>query len=143
MKRANEIHKWDLEFANIAQLWRGGCIIRAQFLTKIKDAYEKDPDLINLLITAYFQKVIHESQQNWRSVVSMAIESGLPVPGFSSALSYYDSYRAPVLPARLIQAQRDYFGAHTYERIDKPRGEFFHTTWTDRGGTTASSTHNA
>jgi len=129
MKRANEIHNWELEFSNIAQLWRGGCIIRAQFLTEIKEVFEKDPNLVNLLITPYFQRVIHESQKNWRSVVSMAIESGLPVPGFSSALSYYDSYRAPVLPARLIQAQRDYFGAHTFERVDKPRGEFFHIDW--------------
>ncbi|KAA3662687.1 MAG: phosphogluconate dehydrogenase (NADP(+)-dependent, decarboxylating) [Calditrichaeota bacterium] len=129
MKRADEIHKWDLNFANIAQLWRAGCIIRAQFLTDIRDAFQADPDLTNLLMTPYFRDAIHKYQTSWRNVIAMGVESGLPIPGFSSALSYYDSYRAPLLPTRLVQAQRDYFGAHTFERVDKPRGQFFHVDW--------------
>ncbi len=143
MKLAAEEYKWDLKFGEIALMWRGGCIIRAQFLGKIKKAFDKKADLKNLLLDDYFKEIIENNQNAWRKVVAKAIEFGIPVPAFSSALAYYDSYRSAVLPANLLQAQRDYFGAHTYERIDKDRGEFFHTNWTGRGGTTASSTYNA
>lgn len=129
MRAADEEYKWRLNFGNIALLWRAGCIIRAQFLGKIKEAFDKKPDLPNLLLTSYFKSVIETNQESWRKVVSRAVETGIPVPAFSSALSYYDSYRTAVLPANLLQAQRDYFGAHTYERVDKPRGKFFHTEW--------------
>ncbi|MBN1406281.1 MAG: decarboxylating NADP(+)-dependent phosphogluconate dehydrogenase [Calditrichaceae bacterium] len=141
MKLAAEEYQWDLKYGEIALMWRGGCIIRAQFLGKIKEAFDKNPKLQNLLLDEYFKDVIDNNQKAWRSVVAKAIEAGIPVPAFSSALAYYDGYRSEVLPANLLQAQRDYFGAHTYERIDKPRGEFFHTNWTGRGGTTASSTY--
>ncbi len=143
MKMAGKEYKWDLKFGEIALLWRGGCIIRAQFLGNIKDAFDKNADLQNLLLDDYFKDVIEKSQSAWRKVISIAVMAGIPVPAFSSALSYYDSYRSKVLPANLLQAQRDYFGAHTYERLDKPRGEFFHTNWTGRGGKTASSTYVA
>ena len=143
MKLAAEEHKWDLKYGEIALMWRGGCIIRAQFLGKIKGAFDKNPKLQNLLLDDYFKSVIEKNQNAWRKVVATAIENGIPVPAFSSALAYYDGYRSERLPANLLQAQRDYFGAHTYERVDKPRGEFFHTNWTGRGGTTASSTYNA
>jgi len=143
MKLAAEEHKWDLKYGEIALMWRGGCIIRAQFLGKIKGAFDKNPKLQNLLLDNYFKSVIENNQKAWRKVVATAIENGIPVPAFSSALAYYDGYRSERLPANLLQAQRDYFGAHTYERVDKPRGEFFHTNWTGRGGTTASSTYNA
>jgi 6-phosphogluconate dehydrogenase len=143
MKLAAEEHKWDLKYGEIALMWRGGCIIRAQFLGKIKGAFDKNPKLQNLLLDDYFKSVIEKNQNAWRKVVATAIENGIPVPAFSSALAYYDGYRSERLPANLLQAQRDYFGAHTYERLDKPRGEFFHTNWTGRGGTTASSTYNA
>ncbi|MEJ2543258.1 MAG: decarboxylating NADP(+)-dependent phosphogluconate dehydrogenase [Calditrichaceae bacterium] len=143
MKLAAEEYKWDLKYGEIALMWRGGCIIRAQFLGKIKEAFDKNPKLQNLLLDDYFKAVIENNQKAWRSVIAKAIEAGIPVPAFSSALAYYDGYRSEVLPANLLQAQRDYFGAHTYERIDKPRGEFYHTNWTGRGGTTASSTYNA
>ncbi len=142
MKISAEEYKWDLKFGEIALMWRNGCIIRAQFLGKIKEAFDKNPKLQNLLLDDYFKAVIENNQNAWRFVVAKAIEVGIPVPAFSSALAYYDGYRSEVLPANLLQAQRDYFGAHTYERIDKPRGEFFHTNWTGRGGTTASSTYN-
>lgn len=142
MKLSAEEYKWKLKFGEIALMWRGGCIIRAQFLGKIKEAFDKNPKLQNLLLDDYFKAVIKNNQNAWRFVVAKAIEIGIPVPAFSSALAYYDGYRSEVLPANLLQAQRDYFGAHTYERIDKPRGEFFHTNWTGRGGTTASSTYN-
>jgi 6-phosphogluconate dehydrogenase len=142
MKLAAEEYKWVLKFGEIALMWRGGCIIRAQFLGKIKEAFDKNPKLQNLLLDDYFKAVIEKNQKAWRSVVAKAIETGIPVPAFSSALAYFDGYRSEVLPANLLQAQRDYFGAHTYERVDKPRGEFFHTNWTGRGGTTASSTYN-
>jgi 6-phosphogluconate dehydrogenase len=143
MKLAAEEHKWDLKYGEIALMWRGGCIIRAQFLGKIKGAFDKNPKLQNLLLDDYFKSVIEKNQNAWRKVVATAIENGIPVPAFSSALAHYDGYRSERLPANLLQAQRDYFGAHTYERVDKPRGEFFHTNWTGRGGTTASSTYNA
>ena len=143
MKLAADEYKWDLKFGEIALMWRGGCIIRAQFLGKIKNAYDKNPGLENLLLDEYFQEIIEKNQKAWRRVVAKAVELGIPVPAFSSALAYYDSYRSEVLPANLLQAQRDYFGAHTYERIDKPRGQFFHTNWTGHGGTTTSNTYNA
>ena len=143
MRAAANEFGWDLKFGDIALMWRNGCIIRAQFLGKIKEAFDKNPDLENLLLDDYFKGAIESSQENWREVVAGAISLGIPVPAFSSALAYYDGYRSAVLPANLLQAQRDYFGAHTYERIDKPRGEFFHTNWTGHGGTTSSSTYNA
>jgi 6-phosphogluconate dehydrogenase len=141
MREASKEHNWDLKFGDIALMWREGCIIRAQFLGRIKEAFDKNPDLQNLLLDDYFKKVIEENQSAWREVVATAVTNGIPVPAFSSALAYYDGYRSAVLPANLLQAQRDYFGAHTYERVDKPRGEFFHTNWTGRGGTTASTTY--
>ncbi len=143
MREAANEYKWDLKFGSIALLWRAGCIIRAQFLGNIKEAFDNNPELSNLLLDKYFKNIIENSQDAWRTVIAKAIEAGIPVPAFSSALAYYDSYRSEQLPANLLQAQRDYFGAHTYERIDKPRGEFFHTNWTGRGGDTASSTYVA
>jgi 6-phosphogluconate dehydrogenase len=141
MQAAADEYKWELNYGNIALLWRGGCIIRAQFLDKIKEAFNNQPDLQNLLLADYFKRVIHDNQAAWREVVALAVKNGIPVPAFSSALAYFDGYRSESLPANLLQAQRDYFGAHTYERIDKPRGEFFHTNWTGRGGKTASTTY--
>ena len=142
MRAAAEEYNWDLKFGEIALLWRNGCIIRAQFLEKIKEAFDRKPDLPNLFLDPYFKSAVESNQDAWRKVVSKAVELGLPIPAFSSALAYYDSYRSERLPANLLQAQRDYFGAHTYERVDKPRGEFFHTKWTGRGGTTSSTTYN-
>jgi 6-phosphogluconate dehydrogenase len=143
MRAASEEYNWQLKFDSIALLWRAGCIIRAQFLGKINEAFAKNPKLENLLFDDYFRSVIDSTQDAWRKVLAISIENGIPVPAFSSALAYYDSYRSDRLPANLLQAQRDYFGAHTYERIDRPRGEFFHTNWTGRGGDTVSSTYNA
>jgi 6-phosphogluconate dehydrogenase len=143
MRAAAEEYKWDLNFGDIALMWREGCIIRAQFLEKIKDAFDENAGLPNLLLNHYFKEAIERNQSAWREVVALAVKAGIPVPAFSSALAYYDGYRSDRLPANLLQAQRDYFGAHTYERVDKPRGEFFHTNWTGRGGTTASTTYNA
>jgi 6-phosphogluconate dehydrogenase len=143
MRAAAREYNWNLKFGDIALMWRNGCIIRAQFLGRIKDAFDKNPKLENLLLDDYFKTAIEKGQEDWRTVVASAISWGIPMPAFSSALAYYDGYRSAVLPANLLQAQRDYFGAHTYERIDKPRGEFFHTNWTGRGGTTSSSTYNA
>ncbi len=143
MREAAKEYKWDLNYGGIALLWRGGCIIRSTFLGKIKEAYDKNPELINLLLDSYFQKVMKNYQDSWRKVVATATMMGIPVPSMSSSLAFYDGYRHKNLPANLLQAQRDYFGAHTYERIDKPRGEFFHTNWTGRGGDTASSTYIA
>ncbi|NLE61882.1 MAG: NADP-dependent phosphogluconate dehydrogenase, partial [Planctomycetes bacterium] len=128
MRAAGQEHKWSLKYGEIAMIWRGGCIIRAHFLNRIKEAYDRNPNLANLLLDPYFKGIIDKSQANWRKVVSTAAELGIPVPAFSSALSYYDSYRSEKLPANLLQAQRDYFGAHTYERIDKPG--VFHSNWT-------------
>jgi 6-phosphogluconate dehydrogenase len=120
---------WKLNNGNIAMLWRGGCIIRSRFLGDIKAAFDKNPQLENLLLDDFFKKAVEKAQPSWRRVVATSVEHGLPIPVFSSALSYYDGYRQDRLPANLLQAQRDYFGAHTYERIDKPRGEAFHTDW--------------
>ena len=143
MKMAGSEHGWDLDLGGIALMWREGCIIRAQFLEGIKEAYDEDPDLPNLLLASFFKEAIDASQGAWRRVVAMAVENGIPVPAFGSALAYYDGYRNARLPANILQAQRDYFGAHTYERVDKPRGEFFHTNWTGRGGATAATTYTA
>ena len=123
-------------------MWRGGCIIRSAFLGKIKEAFDTNPELPNLLLDPYFIDKVAEALEGWRQVVGQAVMNGIPVPTFSSALSYFDGYRTETLPANLLQAQRDYFGAHTYERVDKPRGEYFHTNWTGRGGDTASSTYD-
>jgi 6-phosphogluconate dehydrogenase len=141
MRAAAAEYHWTLQYGHIALMWRGGCIIRAQFLGRIKEAFDKNPNLPNLLLDDYFKNIIEQNQSAWREVISTAILNGLPVPAFSSALAYYDGYRSALLPANLLQAQRDYFGAHTYERTDKPRGQFFHTNWTGRGGTTASTTY--
>ncbi len=142
MREAAQEYGWDLNYGGIALMWRGGCIIRSAFLSKIKDAFDKNSDLKNLLLDPFFQETIHKAQESWRKVVALATSNGIPIPALSSALCYYDGYRTERLPANLLQAQRDYFGAHTYERVDKARGEFFHTNWTGRGGTTASSTYN-
>jgi 6-phosphogluconate dehydrogenase len=133
---------WNLNFGGIALMWRGGCIIRSRFLGKIKEAYDKNRDLANLLMDDFFNGLLNDYQASWRRALIQAIEIGVPTPAFSTALAFYDGYRSERLPANLLQAQRDYFGAHTYERIDKPRGEFFHTNWTGRGGRTASGTYN-
>jgi 6-phosphogluconate dehydrogenase len=131
MRAAQKEYNWKLNFGEIAQIWRGGCIIRAAFLQKITEAYARNPDLANLLLDPYFNKTVKKAQANWRKVVALAAEYGVPAPTFSSALAYYDSYRSARLPANLLQAQRDYFGAHTYERTDQPRGKFFHVDWPD------------
>jgi 6-phosphogluconate dehydrogenase len=136
-------YNWDLNYGNIALMWRGGCIIRSAFLGKIKKAYDQNPKLNNLLLDPYFKTAVETAQAAWRRVIAKAVEHGIPVPAMSSALAFYDGYRTERLPANLIQAQRDYFGAHTYERVDKPRGEFFHTNWTGTGGDVTSSTYNA
>ncbi|WP_439183765.1 decarboxylating NADP(+)-dependent phosphogluconate dehydrogenase [Carboxylicivirga taeanensis] len=142
MQAAADEYGWKLNYGGIALMWRGGCIIRSAFLSKIKDAFDKAPGLTNLLLDPYFKAAIDKAQKGWRQVVATAVMNGIPTPAFATALSYYDGYRSAQLPANLLQAQRDYFGAHTYERIDKPRGEFFHTNWTGRGGDTASTTYN-
>jgi len=129
LRAASDEHKMNLKYGSIASLWRAGCIIRAQFLDKIQAAFENDPNLLNLLLDKYFKSAIEENQQAWRKVIATAVEFGIPVPAFSTALAYYDSYRLEQLPANLLQAQRDFFGAHKYERLDKPRGKFFHTEW--------------
>jgi len=126
---AAKLYDWDLNFGDISSIWRGGCIIRARFLNPITEAYRKNPDLKNLILDPYFRDIIGKTQANWRTAVKTAITHGVAAPAFSAALAYYDSYRSARLPANLLQAQRDYFGAHTYERVDKPAGEFFHTEW--------------
>jgi 6-phosphogluconate dehydrogenase len=141
MRAAAAEYKWNLNNGGIALMWRGGCIIRSAFLGEIKKAFDKHPKLSNLLLDPFFKKAIKDCQRSWRNAVAMAAKKGIPVPAFSTALAFYDGYRTERLPANLLQAQRDYFGAHTYERVDKPRGEFFHTNWTGHGGTTASSTY--
>ena len=143
LKYAAKDYGWDLNYGGIALMWRGGCIIRSVFLGKIKDAFDKNPELSNLLLDPFFKEKIEEAQSAWRRVIATAVTNGIWVPAMSTALNYFDGFRNSRLPANLLQAQRDYFGAHTYERTDKPRGEFFHTNWTGRGGTTASSTYNA
>lgn len=142
MRSAAKTYNWDLDYGNIAMLWRGGCIIRSAFLKNIKDAFDRDRNLSNLLTDPWFRDAVAEAQGGWRRVCSAALMNGVAVPAFASALTYYDGYRSARLPANLLQAQRDYFGAHNYERVDKPRGEVFHTNWTGRGGTTASSAYD-
>jgi 6-phosphogluconate dehydrogenase len=142
MQAAAVEYKWKLNYGGIALMWRGGCIIRSAFLGKIKEAFDNNPSITNLLLDPFFKEKVEAAQAGWRNVVSAAVINGIPVPAISSALGYFDGYRCEKLPANLLQAQRDYFGAHTYERTDKPRGEFFHTNWTGRGGTTASTTYN-
>ncbi len=143
LREAAKENKWNLNFGGIALMWRGGCIIRSQFLSKIKDAYDKNPGLTNLLLDEFFSSTLMNYQASWRRGIIAGVESGVPTPAFSTALSFFDGFRTGRLPANLLQAQRDYFGAHTYERTDKPRGEFFHTNWTGHGGRVSSSTYNA
>jgi 6-phosphogluconate dehydrogenase len=143
MREAAKEHGWHLNYGGIATMWSGGCIIRSRFLVDIRDAFAKNPDLGNLLVDDFFKKAIDRSQAAWRRVVAAAVQTGVPLPAMSSALAFYDGYRLARLPANMLQAQRDYFGAHTYERVDKPRGEFFHTNWTGRGGRVSSTTYNA
>jgi 6-phosphogluconate dehydrogenase len=143
LRAAAQEFKWQLNYGGLALLWRGGCIIRSAFLEKIKEAFDKNPGLANLLLDPFFKGKIESSQEAWRRVIATAVTNGVWVPAFSTALNYFDGYRNARLPANLLQAQRDYFGAHTYERVDKARGEFFHTNWTGRGGETASSTYIA
>ena len=143
MRAAAKDYGWNLNYGGIALMWRGGCIIRSVFLGKIKEAYDKNPALPNLLLDEYFQGKLAAYQQSWRNVVAQAILAGIPAPTLSSALEYYDGYRCDRLPANLLQAQRDYFGAHTYERTDRPRGEFSHTNWTGHGGDTVAGTYIA
>ncbi len=142
MRYAAQEYGWNLNNGGIALMWRGGCIIRSVFLGKIKEAFDKNPNLSNLLLDPFFAEKILDAQASWRKVVATAVENGIWIPAFSTALNYFDGFRNGRLPANLLQAQRDYFGAHTYERVDKPRGEFFHTNWTGRGGDTASTTYN-
>ena len=134
---------WELNNGGIALMWRGGCIIRSAFLGKIKEAFDRNAKLVNLVVDPFFAAELGRAQSGWRRVVGIAAANGIPIPAISSALAYYDGYRTARLPANLLQAQRDFFGAHTYERLDKPRGQFFHTNWTGRGGSTASSSYNA
>ena len=143
MRAAAKTYGWNLNYGGIALMWRGGCIIRSVFLGKIKDAYTGNPNLENLLLDPYFADAIKALVPSWRNVVAEAVRHGIPMPAFSSALAYFDGYTTEKLPANLLQAQRDYFGAHTYERLDSPRGEFFHTNWTGHGGDTAASTYTA
>ena len=143
LREAAKEQGWKLNMGGIALMWRGGCIIRSQFLGKIRDAYERMPGLSNLLLDEFFADVLNGYQASWRKAVIRAIEAGVPTPAFSTALAFYDGYRTERLPANLLQAQRDFFGAHTYERVDRPRGEFFHTNWTGRGGRVSSTTYNA
>jgi 6-phosphogluconate dehydrogenase len=143
MREAAKEYEWNLDYGGIALMWRGGCIIRSAFLGRIKEAFDEAPGLSNLLLSEYFRGKVETAQASWRRVVAAAVCHGIASPSLTSALSYFDGYRSERLPANLLQAQRDYFGAHTYERIDRPRGEFFHTNWTGRGGDTASSTYDA
>ena len=141
MRAAAKTYGWNLNYGGIALMWRGGCIIRSVFLGKIKEAFDQNPALTNLLLDPYFKDTIETLTDSWRSVVAEAVKNGVPTPAFAAALSYFDGYTCERLPANLLQAQRDYFGAHTYERLDHPRGEFFHTNWTGHGGDTAASTY--
>jgi 6-phosphogluconate dehydrogenase len=143
LRAAAKENGWNLNLGGIALMWRGGCIIRSQFLGKIKEAYDKNPALENLLLDSFFSKAINQYQASWRKAQIHAIELGVPTPAFSTALAFYDGFRTGRLPANLLQAQRDFFGAHTYERVDKPRGQFFHTNWTGHGGRVSSTIYNA
>ena len=139
MREAAAEFGWSLAYGDIALMWRGGCIIRSRFLNDIKQAYVKNPELDNLLLDQFFITAMTEADKGWRKAIITAIELGIPTPAFSAALAYYDGYRCARLPANLLQAQRDYFGAHTYERVDQPAGQFFHTDWTGEGGNIAST----
>jgi len=141
MQEAAKEYGWKLNYGGIALMWRGGCIIRSVFLGKIKEAFDQNPDLKNLMLDPFFKEKLEDAQASWRRVIAAVVANGIPVPALTTALAYFDGYRTERLPANLLQAQRDYFGAHMYERVDKPRGEFFHTTWTGRGGDTASSAY--
>lgn len=143
MRQAAQDYGWKLNYGAVALMWRGGCIIRSTFLGKIKEAFAKNPNLKNLLLDDFFAAEIQKSQKGWRKAVSVSAEIGIPVPCLSTALAFYDGYRSERLPANLLQAQRDFFGAHTYERVDKPRGQFFHTNWTGTGGNVSSTSYNA
>ncbi len=143
MRAAAKERSWKLNYGGVALMWRGGCIIRSVFLGKIKEAFDRNPGLSNLLLDPFFRDKVTSSQAAWRRVVSTAVLHGVPVPALATALNYFDGFRSERLPANLLQAQRDYFGAHTYERVDRPRGQFFHTTWTGRGGTTSATTYTA
>ncbi len=142
MRAAARENNWKLNYGGIALMWRGGCIIRSAFLGNIKKAFDKNADLVNLLLDPFFARATRKAQSSWRRVVALSVKIGIPMPAIGSALAYYDGYRTARLPANLLQAQRDYFGAHTYERVDQPRGQFFHTNWTGHGGTTASTSYN-
>jgi len=141
MRAAAAEYKWNLNYGGIALMWRGGCIIRSVFLGKIKEAFDRNPNLSNLLLDPFFADAVQKAQPSWRRVITMAVQMGIPVPALSTALAFFDGYRCERLPANLLQAQRDYFGAHTYERVDRPRGQYFHTNWTGRGGETSASTY--
>lgn len=141
MREAAKEYKWNLNYGGIALMWRGGCIIRSVFLGKIKEAFDKNVNIANLLLDPFFKDKVDRAQEGWRNVIGAAVVNGIPTPALSTALNYFDGYRSERLPANLLQAQRDYFGAHTYERTDKKRGEFFHTNWTGRGGNTSASTY--
>ncbi len=142
LRAAAKENGWNLNMGGIALMWRGGCIIRSQFLGKIKDAYKKNPKIENLLLDKFFSRAVNKYQASWRKALTHAVKFGVPTPAFSTALAFFDGYRAERLPANLLQAQRDFFGAHTYERVDQPRGQFFHTNWTGHGGRVSSSTYN-
>jgi 6-phosphogluconate dehydrogenase len=141
LRAAARQYQWNLNYGAIAMMWRGGCIIRSVFLGKIKEAFDHNPGLTNLLLDPFFKQAIKQGQRSWRAVVATAARKGIPVPAFSTALAFFDSYRSQRLPANLLQAQRDYFGAHKYERLDQPRGQFFHTNWTGQGGSVGAGTY--
>ncbi len=143
LRAAEKDQGWHLNMGGIALMWRGGCIIRSVFLGNIKAAFDKNPDLANLLLDDFFSSALNKYQASWRKAIIHGIEIGVPTPAISTALGFYDGYRTERLPANLLQAQRDFFGAHTYERVDKPRGQYFHTNWTGRGGRVSSTTYNA
>jgi 6-phosphogluconate dehydrogenase len=142
MRAAAKSYGWNLNYGGIALVWRGGCIIRSVFLGKIKEAFDRNPKLVNLLLDPFFAEAVGSRQAAWRKVIGAAVQTGIPMPAMSAALAYFDGYRCERLPANLLQAQRDYFGAHTYERVDKPRGEVFHTNWTGTGGDTTAATYS-
>ena len=143
MRAASAEYGWKLNYGGIAAMWRGGCIIRSQFLERITKAFRGRKEVVNLMLVPYFRSGLRKAQKNWRRVIRLAVKMGVPVPAFSTALAYFDGYRSARLPANLLQAQRDYFGAHTFERVDKPAGEWFHRNWTGSGGETTASTYTA
>jgi 6-phosphogluconate dehydrogenase len=143
LRAAAKENGWNLNMGGIALMWRGGCIIRSRFLGKIKDAFDKNAGIQNLLLDSFFSGALNKYQASWRKALVHAVEFGVPTPAFSTALAFFDGYRADRLPANLLQAQRDFFGAHTYERLDQARGQFFHTNWTGKGGRVSSTTYNA